>query len=139
MGAREGDGVGDEPESDSSSGGGVGGAARVLAGTDLDRNLGTGSADGAGEAWNVGPAYAPWTLAGVPAVAGPSSVSVKEEVAMPLGEKTRSAEGCEKVCFLGLRGPVGMATSSLECTALSVKGGSSALVTGGVWAPAPLF
>jgi hypothetical protein len=132
MGAREGDGVGEEPESDSSSGGGVGGAARVLAGTDLDRNLGTGSADGAGEAWKVGPAYAPWTLAGVPTVAGPSSESVKDEVAVVLGEKTRSVDGCDTVFFFGLRGPLGMATSSLECMALSVKGGSSAFVTGAV-------
>lgn len=51
MGAREGDGDGDgiDAESESTSGG-VGGPARVFAGTDFERNLGMGSADGAGEA-----------------------------------------------------------------------------------------
>jgi hypothetical protein len=133
MGAREGDGVGEEPESDSSSGGGVGGATRVLAGTDLDKNLGIGSADGAGDAWKVGPAYAPWTFAGVPMMLiGPSSESVKEEVATMAGEERRSAEGCEDVCFFETRGPVGMVTLSLESTALVTKVGSSAFVAGGV-------
>jgi hypothetical protein len=55
MGGREGDGIGEEESSELSSGG-VGGRAMVLAGTDLERNLGIGSADGAGEAWKVGPA-----------------------------------------------------------------------------------
>lgn len=76
---REGDGEGDEPESEPSSGGGVGGPVCVLGGTDFERNLGIGRAEGAGEAWNVGPAYAPWVLAGV--AAGwpePASVSVRE-------------------------------------------------------------
>ena len=35
-------------------------------GTDLEKNLGTGSEEGAGEAWNVGPAYACSLAAGVP-------------------------------------------------------------------------
>lgn len=56
MGAREGDGEGEDPESEPSSGGGVGGPDCVFAGTDLERNLGIGRADGAGEAWKVGPA-----------------------------------------------------------------------------------
>lgn len=50
MGAREGDDEGEEPESDVSSGGGVGGPMRAFAGTDLERNLGFGKAEGAGEA-----------------------------------------------------------------------------------------
>jgi hypothetical protein len=50
-----GEGVGDEAESEPSSGG-VGGPDRALAGTDFERNLGIGSAEGAGDAWNVGPA-----------------------------------------------------------------------------------
>jgi hypothetical protein len=62
MGGREGEAVkelGDPAESELSSGGGVGGSMRDLAGTDLDKNLGMGSAEGAGDAWKVGPAYAP--------------------------------------------------------------------------------
>jgi len=44
------------------------GDADASAGTDFDwKNLGTGSFEGAGEAWNVGPAYA--IFAGVPFVA----------------------------------------------------------------------
>jgi hypothetical protein len=96
IGAREGDaarGLGEPEDSELSSGGGVGGSIRDLAGTDLERNLGIGSADGAGEAWKVGPAYAPWFLAGVAEVVlGAVSVSVKEARAL-VGEKTRSMEG----------------------------------------------
>jgi len=56
-GAREGEAEGlGEAESELSSGGGVGGPARVLAGTERERNLGIGRAEGAGEAWKVGPA-----------------------------------------------------------------------------------
>ena len=89
MGApRDGDGEGEEAESEPSSGGGVGGPECVLGGTDLERNFGMGRAEGAGEAWKVGPAYAPWVLAGV--VAGCAavicSVSVKEAVCGPLDE-----------------------------------------------------
>lgn len=49
IGAREGEGVGEEPESEPSSGGGVGGLCRAFAGTDLDKNLGIGRADAAGD------------------------------------------------------------------------------------------
>ena len=58
IGAREGegDGLGELSEPELLSGGGVGGPGTVFAGTDLDRNLGIGKAEGAGEAWNVGPA-----------------------------------------------------------------------------------
>jgi hypothetical protein len=58
MGARdgEGEGLGELAESELLSGGGVGGPGAVFAGTDLDKNLGMGKADGAGEAWKVGPA-----------------------------------------------------------------------------------
>lgn len=38
-------------------------------GTDLEKKLGIGSADGAGEAWNVGPAYATGLVS--PADSGP--------------------------------------------------------------------
>jgi hypothetical protein len=95
---------------------------RGLAGTDLERNLGIGRADGAGEAWKVGPAYAPWFLAGVADIGftGALSVSVKEAIAVG-GEKTRSVVGCDCVCFFGLRGPVWACTSSLENTALSAR------------------
>jgi len=82
MGAREGEaarGLGELPDSELSSGGGVGGSMRVLAGTERERNFGMGSAEGAGEAWKVGPAYAPWFLAGVAVMGlGADSVSVKE-------------------------------------------------------------
>jgi hypothetical protein len=57
MGARDGEGVGlavSEPEL--LSGGGVGGLPAVFAGTERDRNLGMGKAEGAGDAWKVGPA-----------------------------------------------------------------------------------
>ena len=65
-GAREGEAEGlGEAESELSSGGGVGGPARVFAGTERERNLGMGRAEGAGEAWKVGPAYAAWILTGV--------------------------------------------------------------------------
>lgn len=47
---RDGDGEGEEPESEPESGGGVGGPVWVLGGTDLERNLGMGSEEGAGEA-----------------------------------------------------------------------------------------
>jgi hypothetical protein len=53
IGARDGEaasGLGEPAESELSSEGGVGGSIRVLAGTDLDRNLGIGRAEGAGEA-----------------------------------------------------------------------------------------
>lgn len=52
MGAREGDaeGLGELAESEPGSEGGDGGLRRVFAGTDRERNLGIGSADGAGEA-----------------------------------------------------------------------------------------
>ena len=53
MGAREGEageGLVEPTESELSSGGGVNGPALVFAGTDLDKNLGIGRADGAGEA-----------------------------------------------------------------------------------------
>jgi hypothetical protein len=75
MVAREGEAakeLGEPAESELSSGGGVGGSMRDLAGTDLDRNLGMGSAEGAGEAWKVGPAYAPWFLAGVAEMGRPA-------------------------------------------------------------------
>jgi hypothetical protein len=95
MGAREGEaprGLGEPPDSELSSGGGVGGSIRVLAGTDRERNLGMGRAEGAGEAWKVGPAYAPWFLAGVAVMGlGADSLSVRA----PEGEKTRSTEGWE--------------------------------------------
>lgn len=115
MGAREGEGEGlSEPaESELLSGGGVGGPGAVLAGTDLDRNLGIGKADGAGEAWNVGPAYAPWFFSGVAeARFAMASVSVKE-VWAPMGEKVRSCEGCARVCFFPVRGAVGGRASSV--------------------------
>jgi hypothetical protein len=104
----------------------VGGSIRDLAGTDRDRNLGMGRADGAGEAWKVGPAYAPWFLAGVEEMGfkGAPSVSVKEARA-PGGEKIRSTDGWDCVCFFGLRGPVLYCTSSLVKTALSAKVGSA--------------
>jgi hypothetical protein len=97
MGAREGDPakeLGEPVESELSSGGGVGGSMRDLAGTDRDKNLGMGRAEGAGEAWKVGPAYAPWFLAGVAeiGIGGAPSLSVKEAIA-PGGEKMRSPEG----------------------------------------------
>lgn len=67
-------------ESELLSGGGVGGPGAVFAGTDLERNLGMGKAEGAGEAWNVGPAYAPWLFNGVAAVRTAAvSVSVRED------------------------------------------------------------
>jgi hypothetical protein len=52
IGARdgEGDGLGELAESELLSGGGVGGPGTVFAGTDLDKNLGIGKAEGAGEA-----------------------------------------------------------------------------------------
>jgi hypothetical protein len=53
MGGRDGEAArepGESAESELSSGGGVGGSIRALAGTDLERNLGMGRADGAGEA-----------------------------------------------------------------------------------------
>lgn len=51
MGAREGEAEGlREPESELSSGGGVGGPTRALAGTERERNLGMGKAEGAGDA-----------------------------------------------------------------------------------------
>lgn len=59
MGAREGElgeRLGEFVESKLSSGGGVGGQVWGLAGTERERNLGMGRAEGAGEAWNVGPA-----------------------------------------------------------------------------------
>lgn len=57
MGARDGEGVGlAESEPELLSGGGVGGLPAVFAGTERDRNLGIGKAEGAGEAWKVGPA-----------------------------------------------------------------------------------
>lgn len=127
IGARDGDagdGLGEAAESELSSGGGVGGPERVFAGTDLDRNLGIGRAEGAGEAWKVGPAYAAWTLAGVPEeLIGMASESVKGACA-PAGEKTRSMEGWDWVCFFVLRGPLGTWASSPERTALSAKAGS---------------
>jgi hypothetical protein len=97
MGAREGEPakeLGEPADSELSSGGGVGGSILDLAGTDLDKNLGIGRAEGAGEAWKVGPAYAPWFLAGVEEIGseGALSLSVKEARA-PGGEKTRSIEG----------------------------------------------
>jgi hypothetical protein len=57
-GAREGDGGdGETEEVESEASSGLGGPARVLAGTDLDRrNFGFGRAEAAGEAWKVGPA-----------------------------------------------------------------------------------
>jgi hypothetical protein len=81
IGARDGDGdgLGEFAESELLSGGGVGGPEPVFAGTERDRNLGMGKAEGAGEAWKVGPAYAPWFFIGVaePRWAA-ASVSVKE-------------------------------------------------------------
>lgn len=57
MGARDGEGDGlAESEPELLSGGGVGGLAAVFAGTERDRNFGIGRAEGAGEAWKVGPA-----------------------------------------------------------------------------------
>jgi len=59
MGAREGElgeRLGELAESEQSSGGGVGGHVWAFAGTERERNLGIGRAEGAGEAWNVGPA-----------------------------------------------------------------------------------
>lgn len=59
IGGREGDpgdGLGELAESELSSGGGVGGPGPVFAGTERERNLGIGKAEGAGEAWKVGPA-----------------------------------------------------------------------------------
>jgi hypothetical protein len=127
MEAREGDaarGLGEPLESELSSGGGVGGSIRDFAGTDRERNLGIGRADGAGEAWKVGPAYAPWFLAGVDemGIGGGPSVSVKEPEA-PGGENIRSTEGWDCVCFFGWRGPVLYCTSSLVKTALSANAG----------------
>lgn len=97
IGAREGEAArefGDPEEFELLSGGGVGGSIRDLAGTDLERNLGIGRADGAGEAWKVGPAYAPWFFAGVAEIGleEAASVSVREPIA-PGGEKVRSPEG----------------------------------------------
>jgi hypothetical protein len=139
MGAREGEAAkefGEPAESELSSGGGVGGSIRDLAGTDLDRNLGMGSAEGAGDAWKVGPAYAPWFLAGVAEMGfeGAPSPSVKEANA-PGGEKTRSPEGCDRVCFLVLRAPCGNCRSSLGKTALAARAGSA--LCGGLLGDAP--
>lgn len=89
MGApRDGDGEGEEPESEPSSGGGVGGPECDLGGTERERNFGMGRVEGAGEAWKVGPAYAPWVLAGVAAGCAVTScsVSVNEAECGPLPE-----------------------------------------------------
>lgn len=140
MGARDGeggDGVGEEAESEPSSGGGVGMPVRGFAGTDLERNLGMGSLLAAGDALKEAPAYAPWTFTGVEWLMGASSESVKEAVATADGEKTRSEAGCEFVCFFAFRGPLGKCTSSLEKTALSEKAGSwrgAALCAAAAWA-----
>ena len=92
---RDGDGDGEEAESEPSSGGGVGGPVWVLGGTDLERNFGMGRADGAGDAWNVGPAYAACIFDGVAAegVAAGCSGSTIEAARAPGGERMRSAEG----------------------------------------------
>lgn len=44
------------------------------------------------------------------------------------GEKTRSEDIWDWVCFLALRGPVGIGISSLDSTALSAKVGFCAFV-----------
>ncbi len=127
MDAREGDGDGEDAESEHSSRGGVVGATRAFVGTDLERNLGMGRADGAGEAWKVGPAYAPCSLAGVAAACVEHcSASAIEAAAKAAGETRRSTEDCDN-CFLALREPVGMVACSLDKTALSARPPSPAL------------
>ena len=115
IGARDGDGdgLGEFAESELLSGGGVGGPEPVFAGTERERNLGIGKAEGAGEAWKVGPAYAPWFFIGVaePRWAA-ASVSVKEAWGA-LGDCVRSCEGWPRVCLFPPRGPEGARASSV--------------------------
>jgi hypothetical protein len=87
-----------------------------------------GRAEGAGEAWNVGPAYAPWFRAGVAGIA-------IGEVFAPAENMLRSIEGCDCVCFFGTGGPVGGCAPSLEKTALSARVGSG--TSGGLLGDTP--
>lgn len=141
IGAREGesgDRLGELAESELSSGGGVGGPGLDFAGTERERNLGIGRAEGAGEAWKVGPAYAAWILAGVvEGLHGACSPSVEGPWA-PLGEKTRSMDGWDCVCFFVLRGRVAMCASSLGKTALSARAGFAPVPTLPGDTPTPL-
>jgi hypothetical protein len=65
---------------------------------------------------------------------GAPSPSVKEASA-PGGEKTRSIDGCDRVCFLGMRAPCGSCPCSLGNTALAARAGSACC--GGLLGDAP--
>ena len=108
----------------------MGGPARTLEGTERERNLvGIGKAEGAGEAWKVGPAYAAWILAGV--ADGLIGIASESE-----GENTRSMEGWDCVCVFMLRGPEGICAASPERVAPSPTASSAGYLLGD--APAPL-